>query len=102
MAKPPLAARLLAPLCAALLLFAASGPTPAAGQAQGEGRAAELAAVARDLAARGEALQAVALVQAELDPTVDPAPRSTLLFTLGWLEHQLADQDRARRMQHLE
>ena len=81
----------------ALFLIWSSMSATTLGHTQDDGRAAQLATVARDLAARGEAVQAVALVQAELAPTQEPQARSVLLFTLGWLEHQIADQDRGRR-----
>jgi tetratricopeptide (TPR) repeat protein len=80
-----------------LLAFAAVGTS-----SQDDGRAAELAGIARDLAGRGEARQALALVQAELSSDLSPTGRATLQFTLGWLEHQLAEQDRAGRGEHLE
>ena len=86
----------------ALFLIWSSMSATTLGHTQDDGRAAQLATVARDLAARGEAVQAVALVQAELAPTQEPQARSVLLFTLGWLEHQIADQDRGQRMHHLE
>jgi len=61
-----------------------------------------LAKLARDLAGRGEARQALALVQAELGSGLSATDRGMLQLTLGWLEHQLAGQDRAGRRAHLE
>ncbi|MEM7309775.1 MAG: outer membrane beta-barrel protein [Planctomycetota bacterium] len=82
-----------------LAFLPASQDTEASGELE---RADRLAELARDLVERGEGYQALALVQSELAELEGAKARSYALFTLGWLEHQLAGQDAAERVPHLE
>ena len=94
------AAAILAPA----MILAAILPLASIHDAQGVdvNRATELTRRARELVVRGEAFQAIALLQSELHPANDPQAQAYLLFTRGWLEQKVAedaDADRAIQTQ---
>lgn len=85
------------------LILAAILPLASIHDAQGVDvdRATELTRRARELVVRGEAFQAIALLQSELHPANDPQAQAYLLFTRGWLEQKVAEDATADRATHL-